>query len=477
MRASSSYSLPRSVARHVALVAPLMRLPTHRPRHRKRLGLPSASSNATLAAQYMYPYDDGNGPFAPGYMGASWPSDCGAMCHGTYEQGGSTTGRFVTPEVLRMQYNLGPRPSFGARGSMAIASFQEEFWAQPALDFYSAECDLPRISPVRQIGGNHPAVCLNPQTLGQDCTEGSLDVEVISAVGGAVPLTVFYHNDYSIEHWVLTLAEMSDEELPLVHSVSYGDDEVMQGEDAPIGMSGEAYMHRVDTEFIKLGLRGASIMFAAGDQGTWGDSGVEYGTAFHADYPAASPWVTAVGGTDLKIADVIGEEQVWASGGGGFSSRAPMPDYQHDAVTAFLQSHAANLPNSTLFKAGNRGYPDVAMLGGLQNAYCIVTDPDAGWEAVAGTSAASPAFAGVVAKLNDARLRAGMAPMGFINPFLYSLMGTSAFNDVTVGENKDVGYVGFRPVQGWDAATGLGTPNYQRMEEAALASGRQAMQS
>jgi len=112
-----------------------------------------------------------------------------------------------------------------------------------------------------------------------------------------------------------------------------------------------------------------------------------------------------------------------------------------------------------------RGYPDVSMLGGVQNAYCIAPSANS-WYGIGGTSASAPAFAGIVAKLNDARLRAGKAPMGFINPFLYQ--NPRAFNDVVYGENKDDGFVGFRATPGWDAATGLGTPSYQRLKAAAL---------
>lgn len=61
---------------------------------------------------------------------------------------------------------------------------------------------------------------------------------------------------------------------------------------------------------------------------------------------------------------------------------------------------------------------------------------------VGGTSASSPTFAAVVALLNDVRLAEGKRPLGFLNPWLYSL-GAQGFNDITVGNNPGCGTEGF----------------------------------
>ena len=443
MRASSGYHLPRSLAPHVALVAPLVRLPkTRKPQ----------LSEIKRASKGMAPEPTSISDSGASESVSSWPMDCGYSCH---------DAEYVTPRVLAQQYSLGDAPGHDALGSMAVASFQGEFWDQPGLNDYSSTCGMPPIKVAHQVGNDIPFACAG----GEACAEGMMDVELIKAVGGGVPLTVVYNGEYSLEKWALQLGEMNDLELPLVHSVSYGDDEVEQFLDAPKGTTGAAYMDRVDTEFMKLGLRGTTIIFASGDQGTWGRTGVRSGSKFHADYPASSPWVTAVGGTDLRVAGAIGEgEQAWDAGGGGFATHARMPDYQSHAVSTYLR-RPEYLPPSSLYNASGRGYPDVSMLGGVQNAYCIAPRP-ASWYGIGGTSASAPAFAGVVAKLNNERLRAGKAPMGFINPFLYA--NPQAFNDVIFGENKDTGYVGFRATRGWDAATGLGTPNYVKLHRAAM---------
>jgi len=322
-----------------------------------------------------------------------------------------------------------------------------------------------------QVGRDKPNACTGYLAeITGECSESMMDVELIKATGSGVPLTVVYNAQYSLEEWALELSAMNDEELPLVNSVSYGDDEIQQDQDATGSQSGAEYMDALDTEFMKLGLRGASILVASGDQGVWGRSGVLNGDAFHADFPASSPYVTSVGGTDLKVANVIGEEQAWSDGGGGFSSRtdSTRPSWQNAAVSSYLSKleGALGTPPAETYSRGKRAYPDVSALGGVQNPYCVVVDKSVGWLGIAGTSASSPVFAGIVARLNDKRISNGMPSLGFLNPFLYA--NPDAFNDVTYGENKGEGYVGFRPAEGWDAATGLGTPNYPKLLSAAL---------
>ena len=90
---------------------------------------------------------------------------------------------------------------------------------------------------------------------------------------------------------------------------------------------------------------------------------------------------------------------------------------------------------------------------------------------VGGTSASSPAFAGLVSLMNEARMTAGKPALGFLNPFLYQ--NEDAFTDVTQGSNK-IGRggntlpYGFNCSAGWDPATGLGTPLFDKLLAAAM---------
>jgi len=85
---------------------------------------------------------------------------------------------------------------------------------------------------------------------------------------------------------------------------------------------------------------------------------------------------------------------------------------------------------------------------------------------IGGTSASTPAFAGLISLLNDARIKAGKPPMGYLNPWLYQNAGM--FTDVTLGDNAygrgpfRTPY-GFNATKGWDPVTGLGTPVADKM--------------
>ena len=104
------------------------------------------------------------------------------------------------------------------------------------------------------------------------------------------------------------------------------------------------------------GARGLSVLFASGDQGVWGRTGhSETIPGFHPDFPAGSPYITAVGGTQFATTSVLGDETTWADGGGGFSDTFAAPDYQLDAVKSYFSS-GVDLPPSSDYNATGRGY-------------------------------------------------------------------------------------------------------------------------
>jgi len=280
-----------------------------------------------------------------------------------------------------------------------------------------------------------------------------------------VPLTVIYSNQFSLLNWANQINSMAD--APLVHSVSYGNDEIQQ--------SSREYMLACNMAFMKAGARGISILVASGDQGVCGRSGCGLlrHARFHPDFPAGSPYVTAVGGTDFATQGVIGDETAWSASGGGFSDNFPIPDWQKTAVEAYKASPDADLPPSNLWNNVGRGYPDVAALGGQVNPYCVATGGLFGgvaFEGVAGTSAACPVVAGVFALLNGLRTSQNKSPLGFLNPFIYQ--NSAAFQDVTSGVNGGGRKLGFKAIKGWDAATGWGTPDYEALAKVVMENAR-----
>jgi tripeptidyl-peptidase-1 len=145
-----------------------------------------------------------------------------------------------------------------------------------------------------------------------------------------------------------------------------------------------------------------------------------------------------------------------------YKYRWARPSWQDAAVQTYLNT-ADNMPASDLFNANGRGFPDVS----AQGTNYVVINNNMTLSAVAGTSASSPTFAGIIALLNDARMSVGKSPMGFLNPFIYE--NPSIFNDITEGNNPGCSTKGFYAARGWDPITGNGTPNFPKMLEVALA--------
>merc|ERR1719162_183281 len=180
-------------------------------------------------------------------------------------------------------------------------------------------------------------------------------------------------------------------------------------------------------------------------------------------WPASSPWITAVGATRF-IGQEVGNEEMASDqfgSGGGFSKQFDQSNAQWQAAaTAKYLANAPGLPPAEAYPAKGRGTPDVSVLG---EGYQVVVGGHP--TSVGGTSASSPAFAGMMSMLNDARLQAGKPVMGFLNPFLYK--NADAFTDITAGSNK-VGRggqplpYGWNCTEGWDPATGLGTPVFSK---------------
>jgi tripeptidyl-peptidase-1 len=139
-----------------------------------------------------------------------------------------------------------------------------------------------------------------------------------------------------------------DDEIPLVFSTSYGEDETAE---VP-----SDYADRVNTEFMKAGLRGISILFASGDSGAASDSGTCPNDRFCPMWPAGSPYVTAVGGTEGGKMP----ESAWSGSSGGFSDVFAAPDWQKDVTAAYAANTDPSMPPASYFNATGRGFPDIS---------------------------------------------------------------------------------------------------------------------
>ncbi|HEY3846954.1 MAG TPA: S53 family peptidase [Acetobacteraceae bacterium] len=263
--------------------------------------------------------------------------------------------------------------------------------------------------------------------------EVMLDIEVVGAVVPAARIAVYFAPNTDAGFLDAITTAMHDTiNRPSVISISWGGPESAWTTQA---------MTAFDNALQSAAAMGITVCVASGDNGS--SDGATDGVD-HVDFPASSPHVLACGGTSLQAEnETITSEAGWndgaagGAGGGGVSGFFALPAWQ------------AGL---TVVKAGQtgpltmRGVPDVSGNADPDTGYNLRVD---GTQTVlGGTSAVAPLWAGLIARINAAK----GASVGFINPSLYC--ARNAMRDITQGGNGD-----YAAAVGWDACTGLGSPN------------------
>ena len=210
--------------------------------------------------------------------------------------------------------------------------------------------------------------------------------------------------------------------------------------------SDPSFQAAMDVLLSEAAQRGITVLAASGDDG--GSSAAACGGAPSPQYPAASPYALAVGGTAPVLAlDALGQvtgltsEPAWNRSGGGFAPEYPAPSWQASGIAA----------GPIASGGGHRGIPDVAGPSAA-NLFYFNGSPIAGQ----GTSFAAPMWGGLVAEMDAIR----GAPLGELAPRLYAVAAAQAsgkaavgLGDITEGANCVAA-----ATPGWDAATGLGSP-------------------
>jgi len=190
-------------------------------------------------------------------------------------------------------------------------------------------------------------------------------------------------------------------------------------------------------------------MSSSGDGGVGGSQPTPC-TVFIPTFPAANPYITAIGGTTGNPT-----ERASSLSSGGFANFWDRPDYQKAPVTNYFNV-VKNPPPSNRYNQTGAGFPDISAQA---EGFIIVVDGFS--EGVDGTSCSSPTVAGIFALLNDVRMQAGKAQLGWLNPLIYQ--HPEGFNDVLTGSNPGCGTNGFPAAAGWDPVTGWGSPNFTKL--------------
>jgi len=387
------------------------------------LGVPAQATAASAAVKAAAAADSNTAP--------TYQSTCAAAKPGTFScfalrrtdikqsahaQTSATAPAGYGPADLQGAYSL---PSDGGSGqTVAIVDAYDDPTAEADLAVYRQQYGLPActsangcFSKVDQTGGAQ-----YPPANGSWDGEISLDLDMVSAAAPNAHILLVEATDDSEDN----LGAAVDEAVALgaeFVSNSYGSTYTStpgSGEDPSETTTLDAYYNHP----------GVAVIASSGDSG--------YGVA----YPAASQYVTSVGGTSLTLNSGSARgwsETAWAGAGSGCSIYEPKPTFQHDTGCA------------------NRTVADVSAVADPATGVAVY-ESGVGWGVYGGTSVASPIIAGVYADAGS--------PAAGTYPNSYPYAAGTGLNDVTSGTNGGcpVGYL-CNAVTGYDGPTGQGSPD------------------
>ncbi|MGF1430351.1 S53 family peptidase [Kitasatospora sp. LaBMicrA B282] len=321
------------------------------------------------------------------------------------------------PSDIQSAYNLASAAAANGGGeTVAIVDAQDDPNAESDLATYRSQFGLPACTSANGCftkldengGTNYPSA--DSGWAG----EISLDLDMVSATCPNCNIMLVEANTASTDDLGTAVNQAVTQGAKFV-SNSYGG-----GEDASETNADSQYYNHP----------GVAITASAGD------------SAYGVEYPAASPYVTAVGGTSLtKDSSARGwSESVWGTSategtGSGCSAYEAKPTWQTDSGCS------------------NRTVADVSAVADPATGVAVYdTYGASGWQVYGGTSASSPIIASVYALAGVPGANTTPASDLYANP--------SALNDVTSGSNGSCSpsYL-CTAGPGYDGPTGLGTPN------------------
>jgi subtilase family serine protease len=323
-----------------------------------------------------------------------------------------------------------------------------------AFDLAFGLADPPSFKIVNQNGSSNPAFL--PEDDPGVSVETSLDVEWVHAIAPKANILLVESDDIlGAINYARSAPNVS------VVSISYGIGPVF----VPGTNSQTEFMGESSADFVfttPSGHQGVSFTVSAGDTGG------------PAEWPSTSPNVLSVGGTKLTLTKTNGylSEVVWneglngGAGGGGVSGAI----YTNTSGQIFISNNAPlPLEPSPSYQSGlgfkTRATPDVSFDSDPASGYAVydsfafgATTP---WEIIGGTSAAAPAWAGLIAIADQGRAAVGKSSLANVQSVIYKLPAAD-FHDITAGNNdmfgQGLGITGNAAKAGYDLASGRGTP-------------------
>jgi subtilase family serine protease len=429
----------------------------------------------------------------------------------------SQTGNiFLTPLDVATIYDINPAYNAGDIGAgQTIAIIGQSAILPSDIANFQIAVGHPQVAPTLTLMPGTGA----SEVFSGDESESDLDLEYSSTIARGATINFVYTGSSTNFGVFDALGYAIDNRIGNIISISYGECEPLLG---------SAEESTQDGVLAQAATQGQTVISAAGDQGStdcYTDGANDNGNSIATqetpavDYPAASDYVTGMGGTEFPLADVtegnttyfqgqgstdiVGSaksyipEQVWnddsatigaedgasfaiSSGGGGVSIYSPRPSWQNVTVGGVA------IPASSF-----RFVPDISLAGSPNNpGYAYCTSDTSAWSSTTqvssctsglrdassqgltlagGTSFDAPIFAGILAIINQAK--GYTTGQGLVNPTLYTLASNtttyaSAFHDIISGSNActagtsycNSAYTSdYAATTGYDEASGLGS--------------------
>ena len=382
------------------------------------------------------------------------------------------SGHTLAPDDFATIYDVTPLYQAGIDGSGQTVAVVGD----TAIDL----TDMKKFRTRYNLPGADPVVTLvpfmgDPGTSSSDLIEAALDLEWVQAVARNASVQYVYSVDPSN-----AIQYVIDQNLATVISSSYG-----WGCEAQDPGDAEWFEEMAQ----QAAVQGITWVNASGDAGAGdcdGDGAPVAQDGKSVDLPGSVPEVVAVGGTQFD--DSAGSYWAASNTASGASALSYIPERVWNSVPVQSALWAGGGGTSISFAKpawqvgpgvpddGARDVPDVSLAASPYSGYLIISGGRQ--HIVGGTSAGAPAFAGIVALLNQYLMKTGaiMQPgLGNINPGLYAAAtaNPSAFHDIAAGDNRVncvagspdcvSGSFGYTAGVGYDAASGLGSPDVNNL--------------
>lgn len=320
-----------------------------------------------------------------------------------------------TPQQFKKAYDIDNLSQQGKGITIAIIDACGNTAAQSDLNAYDTKYNLPNTTITVVTPQGTP--CSDPGGWG---VETDLDLQMAHSIAPQANLVLEEGAKPTFKDLNQAAQDAYTKQGATIVSMSYGGAE-WQGE-----------TKATNDGIFKAGNKmGVSFTASSGDSGCG------------AQYPAASPYVTSVGGTSLytKSDGTYIKESAWSGSGGGLSKYEARPTYQN-----------------TFNPNPNRSIPDVAMVADPATGVLMYDSQIGGWIIVGGTSVAAPMWAGVLADTNSGRSHT-------LHNADYALYAVALnhyatdFHDITKGSSGS----NCNARKGFDYVTGFGTPDADQL--------------